>query len=242
MRRKQADRREPCGPQRHGIDPVRCASAGVKPRAVRRVPRKGRLLGALHSPIAWWMIGAGWLGTASCAAWVGFPTVLVCGGVVSGAIVILLSTVLGVVCWLVSALIMICGSSCRKERSGLARVVAVLSKVALIAVSTGWAGACAVMAFIGGLAMAITDWHVLEPKSADGCQIIVLVDWGISDWCSAEFYAVSTTSPVLVPVGGFWEHMAVDPFVTGDWSLTWNGSSGVLSVFGQDTTISCSVR
>lgn len=188
----------------------------------------------------WWS-GCVLLGAAVAALFAPVPKPLLLLGdlVVPPSVFLLVTLVLGVACWWV------CWRSWREATRSVAptRAGGVFSVVATVVAVPALFVSCG----IGLFAVAsIGEYRLLKPASPDACRLVSERDRVRFSGTSGRVYLAVPGSVVLRPTGAGWwsnfeEDSKADPIDDGQWSLTWDGSTGHLRVWGQDTEVSCPV-
>jgi len=124
----------------------------------------------------------------------------------------------------------------RRARSRAQKAAGALAKAATIAVGV-ITPAMMLLAFVAG---SFGTYHVLTPRSPDGCTVVVGA-WSALAWDnnSGNVYVVDPWSTDLHEVASDLNLSSYDPIGLGDWSLLWNGRDGVLRLQWHTIPIHC---
>lgn len=145
---------------------------------------------------------------------------------------------LGVVAWIVSFILAIGrrggasdGSSRVRIRAGVLRAMAGFVAVLVLPASVG-------ATWFASLGTFATEYRIVQPISPDGCRVVVGVAKTYTGDTVADISVVYPKSHELRWVGSQYVE-SLESASTIQWSVSWDGESGVLHGSAQDTTISC---
>jgi hypothetical protein len=88
--------------------------------------------------------------------------------------------------------------------------------------------------FLVGVVMVNQDYKVLAGRSPDGCTLV-----RYQGDTSADVFIKKPGSPKLIKTGAEYRISDSDPIEAGDWSLTWDGPVGKLTVGDQQFQVTC---
>ncbi|MEK0217173.1 hypothetical protein [Bifidobacterium mongoliense] len=145
---------------------------------------------------------------------------------------------LGALCWLVYGILRMLAGRRRDEQDGhhaaagrLRKVLCILTRV-IVALAVLWG------VLTAGFALLFVDgYHVLAPRSAAGCAVVVSYSESLFN-SAGNVYIKQPGSSQLVDTGGNWsqvQYVFADPINSGTWSLTWQGRSAHLNIWGHDS-------
>lgn len=94
-----------------------------------------------------------------------------------------------------------------------------------------------------GFTLMFADvYHVLAPRSAAGCDIVVSVESAGMAGSAGMVYLKQPDSPRLVDTGSVWmtnDSSGVDPIGDGTWSLVWRHGKAHLNIWGHSSHVEC---
>lgn len=148
--------------------------------------------------------------------------------------------VLGVLCWLAYAVLCMmpadrpgAAGGQRVVTSHARRVMRLLTRV-ILALAVFWG------LLNAGFTLLFADsYHVLAPRSAAGCVVVVSFGEGMAN-SSGDVYLKQPDSPWIVDTGGNWSQVhdvTADPIREGTWLLTWQGRAAHLNIWGNNDTV-----
>ncbi|MFT8442729.1 hypothetical protein [Bifidobacterium aquikefiri] len=148
--------------------------------------------------------------------------------------------VLGALCWLAYGVLCMVAAgrpgaaAGQRVVTGHARRVLWLLTRVILALAVFWG------LLTAGFTLLFADsYHVLAPRSAAGCAVVVSFGEGMAN-SSGDVYLKQPDSPWLVDTGGNWSQVhdvVADPIREGAWSLIWQGRAAHLNIWGHDGTV-----
>lgn len=147
---------------------------------------------------------------------------------------------LGALCWLVYGILWLVSSTSSGEVDDRYRATGRLRKIlhivgrVIVTLLVLWG-----MMVAGFTLLFANKYHVLTPRSAAGCAVIVSFSESMVN-SAGKVYIKQPDSPWLRDTGGTWSQVhdvVADPISEGTWSLTWQDRNAHIDIWGHDGSV-----